>query len=172
MVAAFVERLTPEVPEKVAYVTHVASGTQAILNREGQVIHRHDGGADGPGRLDALLNDKTAMTRVMEGLTNGQDVRPKKHTISWIPMMQYTGTRFVGLGWTVAGQGTGKGERGIGLEYLGPELYRVAFRGDGYAGAFRRYQDGDATYLNPATPVYAVRGYSPNFPWGPWSRAG
>ena len=66
----------------------------------------------------------------------------------------------------MAGQGTGKGERGIGLEDVGPELYRVAFRGDGYAGAFHRYQDDDATYLNPGTPVYAVRGYSPKFRLG------
>ena len=45
---------------------------------------------------------------------------------------------------------------------LGPELYRVAFRGDGYVGSYR-YQDGDATYLNPGTPVYAVKGYVPEF---------
>ena len=86
------------------------------------------------------------MTRIIEGLTNGQDVRPKEHTMSWIPMMQFTGTHFVRLGWPVAGQGTGKGERGLGLEDLGPELYRVAFRGDGYSGPFHRYQDGDAGF--------------------------
>ena len=51
LVAAFVEGLTPEMPEKVAYVTHVPSGTQAILNREGHVIHRHEGRADGPSPL-------------------------------------------------------------------------------------------------------------------------
>ena len=52
------------------------------------------------------------------------------------------------------------------MEDLGPELHWIAFRGDGYAGAFYRYQDGDATYLNPGTPVYAVRGYSPEFRLG------
>ena len=52
------------------------------------------------------------------------------------------------------------------MEDLGPELYRVAFRGDGYAGAFHHWQDGDATYLNPGTPIYAIRGYSPEFRLG------
>ena len=162
MVIAFVEGLTPEMPEKVAYVTHVPSGTQAILDREGQVIHRHDGRADGPGRLDALLDDGTAMDRIKEGLTNGEDVRPREHTISWIPMMQFGGIHFVRLGWSAASQG----ERDLGVEDLGPELYRVAFRGDGYAGAFYKYQDGDATFLNPGTPVFSVKGYSPKFKLG------
>ena len=49
------------------------------------------------------------------------------------------------------------------MEDLGPELHRVAFRGDGYVGPFYRYQDGDATYLNPGTPVFAVKDYSPKF---------
>ena len=163
LVVAFVEGLTPEMPEKVAYVTHVPSGTQAILNREGQLIHRHDGRADGPGRLDALLGDRTAMARVMEGLNNGEEVRPREHTISWIPMMQFAGIHFLRLGWNVAGQGTREGARHPGMEDLGPELHRVAFRGDAYAGAFHRYQDGDATNLNPGTPVFAVKGYSPKF---------
>ena len=61
---------------------------------------------------------------------------------------------------------TGQGERGLSAEALGPELHRVAFRGDGYASAFYRYQDGDATFLNPGTPVYAVKGYSPKFRLG------
>ena len=162
MVVAFVEGLTPEMSEKVAYVTHVPSGTQAILNREGQVIHRHDGRADGPGRLDALLDDRTAMARIMEGLTNGEDVRPREHFISWLPVMHFDGIHFLRKGRNPASQGG----RGLGVEDLGPELYRIAFRGDGYAGAFYRYQDGDSTHLNPGTPVYAVRGYSPKFRLG------
>jgi hypothetical protein len=48
-------------------------------------------------------------------------------------------------------------------EHLGPELFRVAFRGDGYAGSGYRYQDGDATFLDPGTPVYAIEGYSSEF---------
>ena len=49
------------------------------------------------------------------------------------------------------------------MEHLGPELYRIAFRLDGYAGPFYQSQDGDATFLNPGTPVYAVKGYAPQF---------
>ena len=162
MVAAFVEGLTPEMPEKVAYVTHVPSGAQAILDREGQVIHRHEGRGDGPDRLDALLGDETAMARIVEGLTNRKDARPQGHTISWIPMMQFGGIQFERLGRNAAGQG----EPDLGVEDLGPELHRVAFRGDGYAGAFYLYQDGDATFLNPGTPVYSVKGYSPEFRLG------
>ena len=157
MVVAFVEGLTPEMSEKVAYVTHVPSGAQAILDREGQVIRRYEGRADGPDRLDALLDDETAMAPVLEGLTNGEDARPQRHTISWIPMMQFGGIQFERLGRNAAD---------LGMEDLGPELHRVAFRGDRYADAFYRFQDGDATFLNPGTPVYAVRGYSPEFRLG------
>lgn len=50
VVAAFVEGLTPEMPGRVAYITHVASGSQAILDSEGKVVQRHDGRADGASR--------------------------------------------------------------------------------------------------------------------------
>ena len=43
VVVAFVEGLSPEQPDKVAYVTHVPSGSQAVLDRDGQIIDRHDG---------------------------------------------------------------------------------------------------------------------------------
>ena len=49
------------------------------------------------------------------------------------------------------------------VEDLGPELFRVAFRLDGYAGFDYRSQDGDAGYLDLGTPVYAVKGYAPEF---------
>lgn len=57
VVAAFVEGLTPGMQGKVAYVTHVPSGTQAVLDRSGKLVHRHDGRAGGPERLDALFGD-------------------------------------------------------------------------------------------------------------------
>ena len=50
VVVAFVEGLTPEMSEKVAYVTHIPSGSQAILDADGAIVHRHDGQADGPSR--------------------------------------------------------------------------------------------------------------------------
>ena len=66
VVVAFVEGLSPDMPDKVAYVTHVPSGSQAVLDRDGQVIDRHDGRGDGPSHLDAVLQDRAAKDRIME----------------------------------------------------------------------------------------------------------
>ena len=162
VVVAFVEGLTPEMPEKVAYVTHVPSGSQAILDGDGKVVHRHDGRPDGADRLDAVLNDGDAMARILEGLTNGEDARPQPHTISWVPMVKFNGIHYLRR-WNQVGKFTRADISDLTREHLGSELYRVAFRGDGYAGPWYRYQDGDATFLNPGTPVYAVKGYSPKF---------
>ena len=162
LVAAFVEGLTPEMSEKVAYVTHVPSGTQATLDRNGKVIHRHDGWEDGPSRLDAILGDEAAMTRIMEGLNNGEDVRPRENTISWIHSLQFSGI-FYKARWTVFRPESISRENDLTEEDLGPDLYRIAFRGDGYVGLHYCYQDGDATYLNPGTAVYEVKGYSQEF---------
>ena len=85
MVVAFVEGLTPGMSGKVAYVTHVPSGSQAVLERDAKLMNRHDGRADGPSRLDALLGDAAAMARITEGVTNGEDLRPQMHTIFWVP---------------------------------------------------------------------------------------
>ena len=162
VVAAFVEGLTPEMSERVAYVTHVASGSQVILNSDGEVVHRHDGRSDGPSRLDAVLRDGATVALVMQRLTHGGDVRPRPHTIGWVPLMQFGGIQYV-REWYFTGEGNLHGERDLTAEDLGPELYRVAFRGDGYAGPWYHYQDGDATFLNPGTRVYEVKGYSPEF---------
>ena len=162
VVVAFVEGLTPEMSEKLAYVTHVPSGSQAILDSNGEMVHRHDGRSDGPDRLDAILNDGDAMTRIREGLTNGEDVKPQPHTISWVPMVKFDGIRYVRR-WDLVGKMTRADPSDLTTEHLGPELYRIAFRGDGYAGSGYRYQDGDATFLDPGTPVYTVKGYSSEF---------
>ena len=134
MVVAFVDGLTPEMSEKVAYITHVPSGSQAVLDRDGKVIHRHDGRADGPRRLDAVLDDETTMARITGALTNGEDARPGRHTIGWVPMVKFGGVDYLRR-WNVAGQIAGQDYRDLTAEALGPELYRVAFRGDGYAGS-------------------------------------
>ena len=163
LVAAFVEGLTPEMSEKVAYVTHVPSGTQAILGRNGKVIHRHDGREDGPSHLDAILGDGDAIARIMEGLNNGEDVRPRENTVTWVHSLQFSDI-FYTARWRIAfGPESISRENDLTEEDLGPDLYRIAFRGDGYVGLFYRYQDGDATYLNPGTAVYAVKGYSQEF---------
>ena len=165
VVAAFVEGLTPEMAGKVAYLTHVPSGTQAVLDQSGKLIHRHDGREGGPERLDALFGDAAAMARVTEGLTSGKDARPKPHTILWVPLVQFGGTRYMtegGLPSHVAREGY----RDLAVEDLGPELYRVAFRSGGYVDPFYDVQDGDSTHLNPGTPVHGVKGYSPGFRLG------
>ena len=165
IVVSFVEGLTPEMPGKVAYVTHVPSGSQAVLERDAKMIHRHDGRADGAGRLDALLGDVAAMARITEGLTNGEDLRPQMHTINWVPLIKFGSIKYVKLG-KQAGPATPEGGADLRIEDLGPELYRIAFRGDGYAGPNYRHQDGDATHLNPGTQVFVVKGYSPQFRLG------
>ena len=162
VVVAFVEGLTPEMSEKVAYVTHVPSGSQAILDGDGAIVHRHDGRADSPSRLDVVLNEEEAMARILEGLTNGEDARPQPHTISWVPMVKFDGISYLRR-WNQVGKSARPDMSDLTREHLGPELYRIAFRGDGYAGPWYRYQDGDATFLNPGTPVYEVKGYSPKF---------
>ena len=162
VVVAFVEGLTPEMSEKVAYVTHVPSGSQAIVDGDGKVVQRHDGRLNGRVRLDAVLNDGDAMARILAGLTNGADARPQPHAISWVPMVKFDGIHYLRR-WYHVGQFTRADISDLTREHLGSELYRVAFRGDGYAGPWYRYQDGDATFLNPGTPVYAVQGYSPKF---------
>ena len=162
VVVAFAEGLTPEMSERVAYITHVPSGSQAILDSAGKLVRRHDGRADGASRLDTILGDGAAVALVMQRLTNGGDLRPRDHTILWVPLMQFNGIQYV-RAWYRTGQGNRPGERDLTHEDVGPELYRVAFRGSGYAGPYYRYQDGDATHLNPGTRVYRVKGYSPKF---------
>ena len=161
VVVAFVEGLSPDMPDKVAYVTHVPSGSQAVLDRDGQVIDRHDGRGDGPSHLDAVLQDRAAKDRIMEGLKSDEDVRPRETLAEWAHSVQFGGITYLAKG-SWFGSMIANGERAMTADDLGPELYRVAFRGDGYVGSYR-YQDGDATYLNPGTPVYAVKGYVPEF---------
>ena len=165
VVVTFVEGLTPEMPGRVAYITHVASGAQAILDSEGKVVQRHDGRADGASRLDTVLSDGATVAIVMQCLTNGGDLSPRPHTIGWVPLMQFGGIQYVKK-WHSTGEGNLRDDRDLAVEDLGPELYRVAYRGSGYAGPYYRYQDGDSTHLNPGTQVFEVRGYSPKFRLG------
>ena len=163
VVVAFVEGLSPEMPDKVAYVTHVPSGSQAVLDRDGRVIERHNGRGDGPSRLDAVLQDRAAMDRIMEGLKSDEHMRPREAVdIYWPHMIQFGGIHYLAR-WRLPGEATREVDRDLTVEDLGPELYRIAFKGDGYVGIGYRYQDGDATYMNPGTPVYAVKGYTPEF---------
>ena len=161
VVVAFVEGLSPDMPDKVAYVTHVPSGFQAVLDRDGQVIDRHDGWDDGPDRLDAVLEDGAAMDRILKGLKSDEDVRPRETLAEWAHSVQFGGITYLAKG-SWFGSMIANGERALTADDLGPEVYRVAFRRVGYAGSYS-YQDDDATYLNPGIPVYAVKGYVPVF---------
>ena len=139
----------------------IVPGLQAVLDRDGQIIDRHDGRGDGPRRLDAVLQDRAAMRRIVEGLKSDEDVRPRETLAEWAHSVQFGGITYLAKG-SWFGSIIANGERALTTDDLGPELYRVAFRRVGYAGSYR-YLDGDATYLNPDTPVYAVKGYVPEF---------
>ena len=162
LVVVFVEGLSPEFSGKVAYVTHVPSGSQAVLDRDGRTIDRHDGRDNGPARLGGVLGDAAAMDGIMEVLLSHEDARPRENVIEWIPSVRFGGISNTAR-WRVVGPNTISIEGELTKEHLGPELYRIAFRGDGYVGINYRYQDGDSTYLNPGTLIYAVKGYSPEF---------
>ena len=164
VVVAFVEGLSLEWPDRVAYVTHVPSGSQAVLDRAGRITDRHDGRGDGPGHLDAVLADAAAMERIMEVLQSGESLRPHQTAADWVPSIRFGGVTYLAY-WMLAGSRAAEEERALTVEDLGPELYRVAFRRVG-VGASYRYQDGDATYLDPGTPVYGVKGYAPEFRLG------
>ncbi len=159
VVVAFVEGLSPELGGKVAYVTHVPSGTQAVLDRVGQIVDRHDGRDDGPDRLDAVLSDEAAMRRIMEGLKNDVEVRARQIDILWNDSIWFGSI-------TCRAKYNLGGDRVLTFGDLGPELYRVAFRVADHPGSNYGFQDGDATLENPGTPVYAVKGYAPEFRLG------
>ena len=171
VVAAFVQGLTPEMPEKVAYVTHVPSGSQVILNPDGKIVERHDGRADGPSRLDAVLGEETQMARITAVLTNGEDASPQSHTITWVPMVRFGGIQYMRR-WNLIGKITRADHADLAEDHLGPELYRIAFRLDGYAGAFYRSQDGDATFLNPGRGSARSRGTHRSSGWRRWREEG
>ena len=160
VVVAFVEGLSPEFEGKVAYVTHVPSGSQLVLDPDGGIIDRHDGRDDGPDRLDAVLADQATVDRIVEGLQGEDDLRPRETAADWVHSIQFGDITYLAKG-SWGGPIITEGERALIIEDLGSELYRVAFRIDGYSGY--SHLDGNATYLNPGTPVYEVKGYAPKF---------
>ena len=160
VVVAFVEGLSPKFSGKVAYVTHVPTGSQLVLDPDGEIIDRHDGRDGGPDRLAAVLADQATVDRIVEGLQGDDDLRPRETAADWVHSIQFGGITYLAKG-SWGGPIITEGERAPTIEGLGSEIYRVAFRIEGYSGY--SHQDGDATYLNPGTPIYAVKGYSPEF---------
>ena len=171
VVVAFVENLTLEPPDRVAYVTHVPSGSQVVVNREGRIIDRHSGRGGDTGPIDKVLSDGATMEQIMEGLrrdrsegaSTGQTIIVE---ISWVPSLRFGGIIYAENSYadqTLADEG----KRTLTLQgLLGPELYRVAFKVSDHAGSHYILQDGDATLSAPGTPVYEVKGYSPEFRLG------
>ena len=162
VVVAFVEGLSPKSSDKAAYLTHVPSGSQIVLDRDGRVIERHGDRDNGLDRLDAVLADQATVDRIVEGLKSEVEVRPRQVDILWTDSIWFGGITYRAKG-SLAGPINLEEDRILTVEDLGPELYRVAFRAAGYAGSNYRIQDGDATLLRPGTPVYAVKGYDPEF---------
>ena len=160
VVVAFVEGLSPKFSGKIAYVTHVPTGSQLVLDPDGEIIDRHDGRDDGPDRLDAVLADQATVDRIVEGLRGDDDLRPRETAADWLHSIQFGGITYLAKG-SLGGPIITEGERALTTEDLGSELYRVAFRIEGYSGY--PHLDGDATYLNPGTPVYGVEGYVQEF---------
>ena len=151
IVVTFDKGPSPEAQGKVAYVTHVPSGSQMMIGRAGQVISRHDGRGGDPERLDEILADKAIMVRIIAG-ANADDLPFLQHA-DWINFVKFDGITYI------ANRGRGK----LGLDWLGKERYRIAFELRDFAGGGYRSRDGDAAYLDPGTSIYEVTGYSPRF---------
>jgi hypothetical protein len=161
-VVAFGNGPSGEHPGKMAYITHVSSGSQAVVDRDGRIIALHNGRGDGPDRLEAVLEDKANMARILGVIQREWDPRANRLvrwpefsvSIYWAPLFQFDGIKYV--------QNWNTDEGTLTSEDL-KEFYRVAFKVDGQAGPGYRIQNGDATLLLPGTPVYAVKGYDSAF---------
>ena len=145
---------------RIAYVTHVPSGAQAVLDAEGAVIERHGSpGGDG-GLLDVVLEDVNAMARIQEGLRyKGSLLR--NPIADWLDVIRFSGIEYHRS--SHPHSGASDGEQQLDQSHLGTVLYRVAFSLDanlvpvGY-----RPQDGDAAYLGPGTAIHRVKVYDPS----------
>ena len=58
LIVAFEKSQSEARSGKVAYVTHVPSGSQAVADRDGRIIERHDMNGDGPSRLEEVYGTK------------------------------------------------------------------------------------------------------------------
>jgi len=163
-VVAFFQGREAALATKAAYLTHVPSGSQLVLDREGRVIQRHDGRDDGPARLDAILADPAAMDRIVAGLRSDEDARPRSTAIDWALFIKFGGVMYL-ANWRVV---TADSER-VQMEPmltesdLGHELYRIAFTLNGRVGVGYQSQDGDSSYLDPGTLIHTVQGYRQEF---------
>ena len=145
---------------RIAYVTHVPSGAQAVLDAEGTVIERHGSPGWDSGLLDVVLGDVDAMVRIREGFRyEGSLLR--NPIADWLDVIRFSGIEYHRS--SHPHRGASDGEQQLERSHLGTVLYRVAFSLDanlvpvGY-----RPPDGDAAYLGPGTAIHRVKGYDPS----------
>ena len=142
---------------RVAYVTHVPSGAQAVLDRGGAIIDRDDSSGEDGEVLDVVLADGKSMVRIEKGLRY-EGTLPSNPIADWIDLIRFDGVTYYRR--AREGSGTSNEVERLNQSQLGPLLYRVAFSLDsnllpsGY-----QIQDGDAAYLKPGTAIHSVNGY-------------
>ena len=137
---------------RVAYVTHVPSGAQAVLDTEGNVKERHDSPDKDGGLLDAVLGDAEAMAHIRSGLGYDGDL-PGNPIADWLDVMRFNGLEFH----------LASGEPQLNQSQLGTVLYRVAFKLDAnWLPSEYQIQDGDAALLEPGTAIHSANGYGPS----------
>ena len=140
---------------RVAYVTHVPTGAQAVLNNKGKVVERHSGTGNGDAILEVTLSDADAMSQIQGGFLYEEDL-PGNGFMDWVNFIRFGGSEYLS-----------KGKRGGGDQVeksrLGEVLYRVAFHVDAnlVPGDYRP-RAGDAAFLSPGTAIHSVDGYSPS----------
>ena len=136
---------------RIAYVTHVASGSQLVLDAETNVTERYDSPSNYGRLLDLALADSDSMAQVLGGLRYPGPL-PRNPIADWINLIQFSGVQY-GL----------NGGRQLDGSQLGPLVYRVAFSLDAnLLPNDYQIQDGDAAFLKLGTAIHIVIGYDPS----------
>ena len=145
---------------RIAYVTHVRSGAQAVLDADSTVIERHVGSGGGEALLDEALDDAVAMGRIRQGLQK-EGLVPRNPIGDWINLVRFDGQSYYKN--SERGDRTSTEVIQLDPSQLGPVLYRVAFSLDANLLPISyQIRDGDAAYLEPGTTIHSVAGYAPS----------
>ena len=135
---------------RVAYVTHVPSGAQAVLDANGNLV-RESLSNNAGSTLSGVLSDRSATERIKKGLSFDGPL-PRNPIADWINLIRFNGITY-----------SFKTNHSLDQSHLGDILYRVAFNLDAnLIPAAYQVQDGDATYLALGTTVHSVDGYDPS----------
>ncbi len=131
--------------DRRAYVTHVPTGAQAVLDADGNVSERLDLPGMRSVQLDALLAHPDKMARIKAGL-DFPGSWPENSIADWLDFIYFNDAFYYGR--------TGPP---IDESQLDSLLYRVAFTLDhnllpiGYV-----IKNGDAAFLAPGTAIYSI----------------